>query len=58
MLHLHSDARNRCPEIRVVGYRYGLPAVVGVDYATWLIQDGQRIRVNGTVGYVEILEKS
>ncbi|WP_414692612.1 PEP-utilizing enzyme [Pedobacter sp.] len=27
---------------------YGLPAVVGVENATRLIKDGQRIRVNGT----------
>jgi hypothetical protein len=28
---------------------------VGVENATKLIKDGQRIRVNGTDGYVEIL---
>jgi pyruvate,water dikinase len=39
----------------VVAREYGLPAVVGVDNATRLIKDGQRIRVNGTEGYVEIL---
>ncbi|MGB4071688.1 MAG: PEP-utilizing enzyme, partial [bacterium] len=40
----------------VVAREYGLPAVVGVVNATRLIKDGQRIRVNGTEGYVEILE--
>jgi pyruvate,water dikinase len=39
----------------VIAREYGLPAVVGVEGATRLIQDGQRIRVNGTEGYVEIL---
>jgi len=39
----------------VIAREYGLPAVVGVDNATKLIRDGQRIRVNGTEGYVEIL---
>ena len=39
----------------VVAREYGLPAVVGVQHATRLIRDGQRIRVNGTSGYVEIL---
>jgi pyruvate,water dikinase len=29
-----------------------------VEHATHLIQDGQRIRVNGTDGYVEILAPS
>ena len=28
---------------------------VGVEHATRLIRDGQRIRVHGTDGYVEIL---
>jgi pyruvate,water dikinase len=39
----------------VIAREYGLPAVVGVENATRLIRDGQRIRVNGTDGYVEIL---
>ena len=39
----------------VIAREYGLPAVVGVEDATRLIQDGERIRVNGTHGYVEIL---
>ncbi|KYF63146.1 phosphoenolpyruvate synthase [Sorangium cellulosum] len=39
----------------VIAREYGLPAVVGVDNATRLIRDGQRIRVHGTDGYVEIL---
>jgi phosphoenolpyruvate synthase/pyruvate phosphate dikinase len=39
----------------VIAREYGLPAVVGVEHATRLIKDGQRIRVNGTDGCVEIL---
>lgn len=39
----------------VIAREYGLPAVVGVNNATKLIKDGQRIRVHGTEGYVEIL---
>lgn len=39
----------------VIAREYGLPAVVGVNNATRLIRDGQRIRVNGTDGYVEII---
>lgn len=39
----------------VIAREYGLPAVVGVENATKLIKDGQRIRVNGTEGYVETL---
>jgi rifampicin phosphotransferase len=39
----------------VIAREYGLPAVVGVEHATRLIQDGQRIRLNGTHGYIEVL---
>ena len=40
----------------VIAREYGLPGVVGVEQATRLIRDGQRIRVNGTGGYVELLD--
>jgi phosphoenolpyruvate synthase/pyruvate phosphate dikinase len=40
----------------VIAREYGVPAVVGVEHATRLIRDGQRIRVHGTGGYVEILD--
>lgn len=39
----------------VIAREYGLPAVVGVEQATRLIRDGERIRVHGTDGYIEIL---
>lgn len=39
----------------VIAREYGLPAVVGVERATQSIRDGQRIRVHGTEGYVELL---
>lgn len=41
----------------VIAREYGLPAVVGVENATKLIKDGQRIRVNGTEGYIEFIEE-
>ncbi|NRQ33822.1 phosphoenolpyruvate synthase [Nonomuraea sp. NN258] len=40
----------------VIAREYGLPAVVGVARATVLIRDGQRIRVHGTDGFVQILD--
>jgi pyruvate,water dikinase len=40
----------------VIAREYGLPAVVGVEHATRAIRDGQRIRVHGTDGYVELLD--
>ncbi len=39
----------------VIAREYGLPAVVGVVDATRLIADGQRIRVHGSDGYVELV---
>jgi pyruvate,water dikinase len=39
----------------VIAREYGLVAVVGVDHATERIRDGQRIRVDGTRGYVEVI---
>jgi phosphoenolpyruvate synthase/pyruvate phosphate dikinase len=42
----------------VIAREYGLPAVVGVENATRLIRDGQRIRVDGTEGHVSILGSS
>lgn len=39
----------------VIAREYGLPAVVCVEGATQRIKDGQRIRLNGTDGYIEFL---
>ncbi|WP_405112942.1 phosphoenolpyruvate synthase [Paenibacillus sp. FSL K6-1217] len=39
----------------VIAREYGIPAVVGVADATKLIQDGQRIRIHGSEGYIELL---
>lgn len=39
----------------VVAREYGIPAVVCVPDATKLIRDGDRIRVDGDRGYVEVL---
>ncbi|GAA5528231.1 phosphoenolpyruvate synthase [Herpetosiphon gulosus] len=39
----------------VIAREYGLAAVVGVENATKLIQDGQQIRVDGTAGSIELL---
>lgn len=39
----------------VIAREYGLPAVVGIEGATTAIRDGQRVRVHGTDGFVELL---
>ncbi len=52
---LVTEVGGRMTHGAVIAREYGLPAVVGVEHATRLIRDGQRIRVHGTEGYVEIL---
>ncbi|WP_198666913.1 rifamycin-inactivating phosphotransferase [Taibaiella helva] len=52
---LVTEVGGRMTHGAVIAREYGLPAVVGVEQATRLIRDGQRIRVNGTEGYVVIL---
>ena len=42
----------------VIAREYGLPAVVGVEGATRRIADGQRLRVDGTHGWVEVLHQA
>ncbi len=37
----------------VIAREYGLPAIVGVENATKLIKDGQRIRMHGIEGYLK-----
>ncbi|MFZ5480128.1 MAG: phosphoenolpyruvate synthase [Myxococcota bacterium] len=52
---LVTEVGGRMTHGAVIAREYGLPAVVGVPDATRRIVDGQRIRVNGTEGYVEVL---
>jgi pyruvate, water dikinase len=40
----------------IVAREYGLPAVVGVTWATKKIKTGDRIRVDGDAGVVTILD--
>lgn len=42
----------------MVAREYGIPAVVGVIDATKKIKIGQRIRVHGDTGYVELLDEA
>ena len=41
----------------VIAREYGLPAVLSLANATRLIRDGDLIRMNGSEGYVEILDQ-
>ncbi|MEM7112240.1 MAG: PEP-utilizing enzyme [Chloroflexota bacterium] len=40
----------------IVCREYGLPAVVGTGFGTQKIQTGMRVKVDGTLGTVEILD--
>ena len=42
----------------VVAREYGLPAVVGVHQATTRLVTGQRIRLDGATGRIELLDES
>ncbi len=55
---LVTEAGGRMSHGAVVAREYGLPAVVGVEHATTLIRDGQRIRVHGADGFVELLPEA
>jgi pyruvate,water dikinase len=42
----------------VVAREYGKPCVVGLDRATELLDDGQRVEVNGETGTVRVVKDS
>jgi pyruvate,water dikinase len=41
----------------VVAREYGIPAIVGVDQATRRLKTGQRIRMDGSSGQIEVVEE-
>ncbi|WP_454228850.1 PEP-utilizing enzyme [Propioniciclava flava] len=41
----------------VVAREYGVPAVVGVHDATRRLTDGQRVRLDGASGSIELVER-
>jgi phosphohistidine swiveling domain-containing protein len=53
-----TDAGGVLSHTAVVSREFGIPAVVGTGDATRRIKTGDRVRVNGTTGVVEILEKA
>jgi len=55
---LVTDAGGTVSHPAVLSREFGIPAVVGTSVATQEISNGDRIRVNGTTGLVEILEKA
>ncbi len=52
---LVTDAGGVASHPAVVAREFGIPAVVGTSIATERIKSGDRVRVNGTSGFVEVL---
>jgi phosphohistidine swiveling domain-containing protein len=53
---LVTDAGGVAAHPAVVAREFGIPAVVGTSVATERIKSGDRVRVNGTSGVVEVLQ--
>ncbi len=41
----------------IVAREYGIPAVVGVDQATPRLKTGDRVRMNGSTGVIEVISE-
>jgi pyruvate,water dikinase len=55
IIGLVTDAGGPVSHPGVLSREFGIPAVVGSSVGTIRIKDGDRIRVNGSTGLVEIL---
>jgi pyruvate,water dikinase len=53
-----TDAGGTVSHPAVLAREYGIPAVVGTSGGTVRIRTGDRIRVDGNTGVVEILESA
>lgn len=51
---LIAEAGGRLSHGAIVAREYGIPAIMDVRDATWLLQDGQRVRIDGFRGIVEL----
>lgn len=49
-----AEAGGRLSHGAIVAREYGIPAIMDVRGATWLLQDGQRVRIDGSRGIVEL----
>ncbi|MEO0935017.1 MAG: PEP-utilizing enzyme, partial [Cyanobacteria bacterium J06641_2] len=51
---LIAEAGGRLSHGAIIAREYGIPAVMDVHNATWVLQDGQRVRIDGSKGIIEI----
>jgi phosphohistidine swiveling domain-containing protein/glycerol-3-phosphate acyltransferase PlsY len=52
---LIAEVGGRLSHGAIVAREYGIPAVMNIPHATELLKDGQRVRIDGKMGLVEIL---
>jgi pyruvate,water dikinase len=52
---LIAEAGGKLSHGAIVAREYGIPAVMDIRGATYLLQDGQQVRIDGTRGTVELL---
>jgi phosphoenolpyruvate synthase/pyruvate phosphate dikinase/glycerol-3-phosphate acyltransferase PlsY len=51
---LIAEAGGRLSHGAIIAREYGIPAIMDVKSVTWILQDGQRVRMDGYRGIVEI----
>ncbi|MEM7725659.1 MAG: glycerol-3-phosphate acyltransferase [Cyanobacteria bacterium P01_A01_bin.45] len=51
---LIADAGGKLSHGAILAREYGIPAIMDVKNATWMLQDGQRVRIDGYRGIIEI----
>ena len=53
---LISEVGGRLSHGAIIAREYGIPAVMDIPYATQILQNGKRVRIDGQAGIVEILD--
>ncbi|NEO47682.1 MAG: pyruvate phosphate dikinase PEP/pyruvate-binding protein, partial [Moorea sp. SIO4A3] len=53
---LISEVGGRLSHGAIVAREYGIPAVMDINHATDILRDGQRVRIDGQLGTVEVWE--
>ncbi len=51
---LIAESGGRLSHGAILAREYGIPAIMDVKSATWVLQDGQRVRMDGSRGIIEI----